>query len=129
MPGSAPSQRQLRAGELVRHALAEVFVRGETGDPVIDRIGVTVVEVAMSPDLRIANAYVRPFLTGDKGELAAALERSKRHIRGLISPRLTMKFMPELRFHLDTALDYAARVDALLSDPAVRRDLDNSKKE
>ncbi|MDP9137095.1 MAG: 30S ribosome-binding factor RbfA [Pseudomonadota bacterium] len=128
MPGSAPSQRQLRAGELVRHALAEVFARGETGDPVIERIGVTVVEVAMSPDLRIANAYVRPFLTGEKSELAAALERSKRHIRGLISPRLTMKFMPELRFHLDTAVDYAAHVDALLNDPAVRRDLDDSKK-
>jgi ribosome-binding factor A len=128
MPGSAPSQRQLRAGELVRHALAEVFARGETGDPVIERIGVTVVEVAMSPDLRIANAYVRPFLTGERDELAAALERSRRHIRGLISPRLMMKFMPELRFHLDTALDYAARVDEMLSNPAVRRDLGSSKK-
>lgn len=128
MSGSAPSQRQLRAGELVRHALAEVFVRSETGDPVIERIGVTVVEVAMSPDLRIATAYVRPFLTGERNELAAALERSRRHIRGLISPRLTMKFMPELRFRLDTALDYAARVDEMLSDPAVRRDLDPSKK-
>lgn len=128
MPRSAPSQRQLRAGELVRHALAEVFVRGETNDPVIERTGVTVVEVAMSPDLRIADIYVRPFLTGERDELLAALERGRRHIRGLISPRLSMKFMPELRFRLDTAPDYARRVDEVLSDPAVRRDLDHPKK-
>jgi ribosome-binding factor A len=128
MPPSAPSQRQLRAGELVRHALAEVFMRSETGDPAIERAGVTVVEVAMSPDLRIADAYVRPFPGGNGAELMAALARSRRHIRGLISPRLRMKFMPELRFHLDTAPDYAARVDEMLSDPQVRRDLDPAKK-
>jgi ribosome-binding factor A len=128
MSGSAPSQRQLRAGELVRHALTEVFARGETGDPEIERIGVTVLEVAMSPDLRVAAAYVRPFLTGESGVLMAALERSKRHIRGLVARRLTMKFMPELRFRLDTTIDYAARVDEVLSDPAVRRDLDAAKK-
>jgi ribosome-binding factor A len=128
MASSPPSQRQLRAGELVRHALAEVFMRGETGDPVIERIGVTVVEVAMSPDLRIAEAYVRPFFGGDRDELLAALNRSRRHIRGLISPRLRMKFMPELRFHHDAALDYAARVDEMLNDSRVRRDLDHREK-
>ncbi len=128
MSGSAPSQRQLRAGELVRHALAEVFARGETGDPEIERIGVTVLEVGMSPDLRVATAYVRPFLTGESGVLMAALERSRRHIRGLVARRLTMKFMPELRFRLDTTIDYAERVDEVLSDPAVRRDLDAAKK-
>ncbi len=128
MPGSPPSQRQLRAGELVRHALAEVFARGETGDPDIERIGVTVLEVTTSPDLRLAAAFVRPFLTDESEALMAALERSRRHIRGLVSRRLTMKFMPELRFRLDSTLDYAARVDEVLSHPAVRRDLDTAKK-
>lgn len=128
MPRSFPTQRQLRAGELVRHALAEVFARGETGDPALERIGVTVVEVVMSPDLRIADVYVRPFLTDERDELVAALERSRKHVRGLISPRLEMKFMPELRFRLDTAPDYARRIDEMLNDPAVRRDLDSSEK-
>ena len=65
MPSSAPSQRQLRVGELVRHELASVFSRGETGDPTLERLGVTGLEVAVSPDLRVATAYVRPF-TGDR---------------------------------------------------------------
>jgi ribosome-binding factor A len=123
MSSSAPSQRQLRVGELIRHELAGLFSRGETGDPAIERMGVTVLEVAVSPDLRIATAYVRPFATASGEELLAALDRNRRYIRGLISPRLRMKFMPELRFRLDTALDYAAHIDELLKDPQVRRDL------
>jgi ribosome-binding factor A len=123
MPSSAPSQRQLRVGELVRHELASVFSRGETGDPTLERLGVTVLEVAVSPDLRVATAYVRPF-TGRSGEeLIAALERNRKYIRGLITPRLRMKFMPELRFRLDSALDYAAHIGELFRDPAVKRDL------
>jgi ribosome-binding factor A len=123
MPSHAPSQRQLRVGETIRHELAQIFARGETGDPALDRIGVTVLEVSVSPDLRIATAYVRPFAAGAGNELIAAIERNRRYIRGLISPRLRMKFMPELRFRLDTTLDYAAHVDELLQDPSVRRDL------
>ena len=128
MSSHAPSQRQLRVGELIRHELAAVFARGETGDPALDRIGVTVLEVAVSPDLRIATAYVRPFLQGAGPELLSAMERNKRYIRGLISPRLKMKFMPELRFRLDTTIDYAAHVDELLQDPLVRRDLEKEGK-
>ena len=124
MSSHAPSQRQLRVGELIRHELAAVFARGETSDPVLDRIGVTVLEVAVSPGLRVATAYVRPFRQGEGDELLAAMERNRRYIRGLISPRLKMKFMPELRFRLDTTIDYAAHVDELLQDPDVRRDLD-----
>jgi ribosome-binding factor A len=123
MSSSAPSQRQLRVGELIRHELAGLFSRGETGDPAIERMGVTVLEVAVTPDLRIATAYVRPFAASSGEELLAALDRNRRYIRGLISPRLRMKFMPELRFRLDTALDYAAHIDELLKDPQVRRDL------
>jgi ribosome-binding factor A len=128
MSSHAPSQRQLRVGELIRHELAALFARGETGDPALDRIGVTVLEVAVSPDLRIATAYVRPFLQGAGQELLAAMERNKKYIRGLISPRLNVKFMPELRFKLDTTLDYAAHVDELLQNPAVRRDLEKDGK-
>ena len=128
MSSRAPSQRQLRVGELIRHELAAVFARGETGDPALDRIGVTVLEVAVSPDLRIATAYVRPFLMGGGTELLAAVDRNRRYIRGLISPRLKMKFMPELRFKLDTTIDYAAHVDELLQDPVVRRDLEKDAK-
>ncbi len=122
MSGSAPSQRQLRVGELIRHALAEVFSRGETGDPVVERLGVTVLQVAVSPDMRIATVYVRPFMPAGGDDLIAALERHRRYLRGRVTPMLKMKFMPELRFRLDTSLDYAAHVDELLSRPDVRRD-------
>jgi ribosome-binding factor A len=121
--GSAPSQRQLRAGELIRHALAEIFLCGETGDPEIERLGVSVLEVAMSPDLRIATAYVRPLQRGREESLIAALDRNKRHIRGLVAPKLDMKFMPEIRYRIDTALDYAEKIDELLKRPDVARDL------
>jgi ribosome-binding factor A len=123
MSSSAPSQRQLRVGELIRHELAGLFSRGETGDPALERIGLTVLEVAVSPDLRIATAYVRPFAAGSGEQLLAALDRNRKYIRGRISPRLRMKFMPELRFRLDTALDYAAHIDELFRDPVVKRDL------
>jgi ribosome-binding factor A len=128
MSTNVPTQRQLRVGELIRHELAGVFARGETGDPALERMGVTVLEVAVSPDLRIATAYVRPFAQGTGEELLSAIERNRRYIRGLISPRLRMKFMPELRFRLDNALDYAAHVDELLQAPTVRRDLEKNQK-
>jgi ribosome-binding factor A len=124
MAGKAPSQRQLRVGELIRHELAGIFARGETGDPALDGMGVTVLEVAVSPDLRIATAYVRPFAKGTGDTLLKALDRSRKYLRGLVSPRLQLRFVPELRFRLDTALDYAAHVDDLLKNPTVRRDLE-----
>jgi ribosome-binding factor A len=127
MQKSGPSQRQLRAGELVRHALADVFLRGETGDPEIDRLRPSVVEVAMSPDLRIATAYVRPLAENDGDALISALERNRRYIRGLLAPKLDMRFMPEVRFRIDTALAYAEKIDQLLKDPAVARDLDSKE--
>jgi len=123
MSGSAPSQRMLRAGELIRHALAEVFMRGETNDPEFDRVGVSVVEVQMSPDLKIATAYVRPLIMGQEKNLLYACTRNQRYIRGLIAPKLEMKYMPQVRFRVDTALDYAAKIDDLLKSPAVAKDL------
>lgn len=120
---SGPSQRQLRAGELIRHALADIFLRGETGDPELEKFAVSVLEVQMSPDLRLATAYVRPLLEGRDAALLKALERNRKYIRGLVAPKVEMKFMPEIRFRADTALDYAGKIDELLKSPAVARDL------
>jgi ribosome-binding factor A len=120
---STPSQRMLRAGELIRHALAEVFLRGETGDPELEKMGVSVVEVQMTPDLKIATAFVRPLIQGQEQKLLYACTRNQKYIRGLIAPKVDMKFMPELRFRTDTALDYASKIDELLRSPEVARDL------
>jgi ribosome-binding factor A len=122
--GSAPSQRQLRAGELIRHALADIFLRGETGDPELERLKGSVHEVQVSPDLKIATAFVRSLIGGQDEALLKALNRNRKYIRGLIAPKLDMKFMPEIRFRIDTALDYATRIDELLHSPEVARDLE-----
>jgi ribosome-binding factor A len=120
---TAPSQRMLRAGELIRHGLADVFMRGETGDPELGRRKFSVVEVQMSPDLKIATAFVRPLVPDQGRQMLHACTRNQRFIRGLLAPKLDMKFMPQLRFRLDTALDYASKIDDLLKSPAVARDL------
>jgi ribosome-binding factor A len=120
---SAPSQRMLRAGELIRHALADVFMRGETNDPELDKITLSVVEVQMSPDLKIATAFIRPLIQGQDQKALYACTRNQRYIRGLIAPKLNMKYMPEIRFRADTALNYASKIDDLLKSPVVARDL------
>ena len=122
--GSAPSQRQLRAGELIRHALADIFLRGESGDPDLERLTPTVVEVQMSPDLKVATAFVRTLQQGKEKALLEALNRNRRYIRGLVSPKLEMKFTPEIRYRVDTALDYANHIDEILRSPEVARDLE-----
>ncbi|MCB1434554.1 MAG: 30S ribosome-binding factor RbfA [Alphaproteobacteria bacterium] len=120
---SGPSQRQLRAGELIRHALADILMRGETGDPDLERLKGSVHEVQVSPDLKIATAYVRSLVTGQDEAMLKALNRNRKYIRGLIAPKLDMKYMPEVRFRIDTALDYAAKIDEILHSPEVARDL------
>jgi len=121
--GSEPSQRQLRVGELVRHALSEIFARGETNDSDLEKAGVTVLEVSMAPDLRQAQAYVRPLIGGHEEQMMAALKLNKKYLRKLLSPRLGLKFMPNVRFTLDTATDHARRIDDILHEPRVARDL------
>ncbi len=114
----------LRVGELVRHALSGVFQRGEIEDELLTGVVVTVPEVRMSPDLKIANAYVMP-LGGERAdEVAAALNRHQRFIRGRIAPELNLKYAPEVRFHVDTTFDEFGRIDALLRSDRVQRDLD-----
>ena len=123
---AAPSQRMLRTGELIRHALAEVITRGDVGDPEIDRLVPTITEVQVSPDLKIATAYVRSLLVGKEQLAVDALQRNRKFIRGLLAPKLDMKFMPEVRFRIDTSLDYANKIDDLLHRPEVQRDLKKS---
>jgi ribosome-binding factor A len=118
-----PSQRALRAGELVRHALAEILSRGEVHDPVIQGHMITVPEVRMSPDLRLATVYVMPLGGRDESDVLAALDRNRRYLRGEIARRVNLKFAPEIRFRLDERFDEAERIEKLLRTPAVRRDL------
>ena len=120
----APSQRQLRVGELVRHALSETLQRGNVHDPALEGTVVTVPEVRMSPDLRLATAYVMPL--GGKGIDAVldALERHKKYLRGEVAHRVkNLRYAPDLRFRLDTSFEEGERVDALLRSPEVRRDI------
>jgi len=118
-----PSQRQLRVGELVRHALAELLARGEVHDPVIEGHLITVPEVKMTADLRLATIYVMPLGGRDADEVVAALERNKRYLRGEIARHINLKFAPEIRFRIDERFDEAERIEKLLRTPAVRRDL------
>ncbi|HWA18140.1 MAG TPA: 30S ribosome-binding factor RbfA [Devosia sp.] len=120
---SGPSQRMLRVGELVRHALASLFARAEIEDPELEGVTVTVPEVRMSPDLRLATAYVMPLGGEHAAEIAAALNRHQRFIRGRIAPELDLKFAPEIRFLVDETFEEFGRIDALLKSDRVQRDL------
>lgn len=120
-----PSQRQLRVGEMIRHAIAEVLSRSEISDPALDGKIVTITEVKLSPDLRHATVYARPL--GDEGgdaqEIVSALGRHQRYLRGELARRVDLKYMPDLTFRLDESFDEAERIDALLRSPSVLRDL------
>ncbi|MDS1137312.1 30S ribosome-binding factor RbfA [Nitratireductor indicus] len=124
MSSSAPSQRQLRVGEQVRHAIAQMLQRGEISDDVIESTVISVSEVRMSPDLKIATAYVSPLGSGDKDAVIAALNKHARFIRGRITPALRqMKYMPQLRFRFDDSFENFNKIDRLLRSPEVARDL------
>jgi ribosome-binding factor A len=119
------SQRQLRVGELIRHELAEMLSRGDIHDPVIEAHMITVPEVRMSPDLRLATIYVMPLGGRDATDVIAALERNKRYVRGEIARRVNLKFAPEIRFRVDERFDEAERIEKLLRTPVVQRDIES----
>jgi ribosome-binding factor A len=125
-PGTG-SQRQLRVGELVRHALAEMLTRGDVHDPVLEGHMITVPEVRMTPDLRLATIYVMPLGGRDQRDVLDALERNKKFLRGEIARRVNLKFAPEIRFRIDERFDEAERIEKLLRTPEVQRDLDPDK--
>ncbi|MET3899431.1 ribosome-binding factor A [Devosia sp. UYZn731] len=118
-----PNQRSLRVGELVRHALAAIFARGDVADDALRGAIITVPEVRMSPDLKLANAYVMP-LGGQRAEaIVEALNRHRKFIAGRVAPQIKLKFAPELRFFVDDTFEEAGRIDALLRSDKVKRDL------
>ncbi|HSM18810.1 MAG TPA: 30S ribosome-binding factor RbfA, partial [Hyphomicrobiales bacterium] len=119
----APSQRQLRVGEVIRHALAEILSRGEVQDPDLKGLTVTVPEVRVSPDLKVATAYVMPLGGARQEEAVAALSRHVRFLRGEVAHKVSLTFMPELRFRLDTTFAESDRIEQLLRSPEVARDL------
>ena len=129
--GSAPggSQRQLRVGELVRHAVAEILAHGNVHDADLEGHIITVPEVRMSPDLKLATIYVMPLGGRDTEIVLAALERNKKFLRGEIAHRVNLKFAPEVRFHADERFDEAERIEKLLRTPDVQRDLADKKDE
>ena len=124
--GSAPSQRMLRVGELVRHALAQMLSRGDISDPVLEKHVVTVSRVKMRPDLKLATVYVMPLGGKDEPEVIAALDRHKKYMRGEIAHEVNLKFAPDVRFRIDDSFDQVSRIDAILNSERVRRDLDGS---
>jgi ribosome-binding factor A len=123
------SQRQLRVGELIRHELADMLTRGEIHDPVLEKHLITVPEVRMSPDLRLATIYVMPLGGRDGEEVLGAFDRNKRYVRGEIARRVNLRFAPEIRFRIDERFDEAERIEKLLRAPVVQRDLSDGKDE
>ncbi len=124
-----PTQRQLRAGELVRHALSDIFSREEFDDPALEGVSVTVSEVRMSPDLKHASIFVAP-LGGDETkqkEVAEGLNRAAGFLRGRLGREIDMKFTPQLRFLSDASFEEAGKIDRLLASPSVVRDLVDKK--
>lgn len=121
----APSQRQLRVAELIRHSLAEILARGELMDDEVTRMMVTVPEVRVSPDLRNATVYITPLGGSEPKQAEKAMARNARWLRGQIARRVNLKFAPELVFRYDDRFDETAHIDALLHSPDVARDLDD----
>src|SRR5580692_8329696 len=123
--GSAPggSQRQLRVGEAVRHAVADILAHGTVHDQDLEGHIVTVPEVRMSPDLKLATIYVMPLGGHEIDLVIAALQRNKKFLRGEVARRVNLKFAPDLRFRVDDRFDEAERIEKLLRTPAVQRDL------
>jgi ribosome-binding factor A len=119
----APSQRQLRVGEVMRHALALLLERGILRDPGLSGVSVTVTEVSMSPDLKVATIYVTPLGGGDDAGVLAALNRAAPFLRRQLARQVQLRSMPKLRFEADGSFDYATHIGALLERPGVVRDL------
>lgn len=120
--GRGPSQRQLRVGELIRRTLSDVLMRGDIHDPELNALSVTVGEVRVSPDLKVATAFVLPLGGNGQDEVVGLLARNKSELRRIIAKKLTLKFAPDLRFRIDETFDRMDETRRLLAQPDVRRD-------
>ena len=122
-----PSQRQLRAGELVRHALVEILREDDLADPALSGASITVTQVRVSPDLKQAMVYVEPLGGDHAAEVVGALNRSARFLRGRLGHAIDIRFTPSLKFVHDESFDVATRMDRLFDDPKVRADLERGE--
>jgi ribosome-binding factor A len=122
-PAQGPTQRQLRAGELVRHALVEILREEDFADPALSGVSVTVTEVRVSPDLRHATVFVEPLGGVHAPEVVEGLNRHSKFLRGRLGHAIELRFTPALKFLHDESFDEAARMNRLFDDPRVRRDL------
>ncbi len=113
----------LRVAELIRHALSELLARGMVRDPVLEGHVITVADVRMSTDLKVATVYVMPLGGKDMKAVLTALDRHKKFLRAEIAGRINLKFAPEVRFQADRSFDFGVKIDALLDSPQVKRDL------
>lgn len=120
---AGPTQRQLRVGEVIRRALSDALMRGETHEPELDGVSITVTEVRPSPDLKIATAYVMPLGGANGPEVIKALARAKGELRRHLGKQTALKFTPDLRFRLDETFDQFDETRRLLNEPGVKRDL------
>lgn len=118
------SVRVLKVGERVRHILSELLARGEVHDEIVSAANIAVTEVRMTPDLRNAAAYVKPLLGNEEAEVVKALRQNTAFLQREVAKRLGLKFAPKLNFKADESFDEADRIEKLLNDPKVARDLD-----
>ena len=127
--GKPPTQRSLRVGEEIRHALARILERGDLRDPDLANRTVTMTEVRVSPDLRSATLFVTPFGGGDAAPVVAAVKRARAFLRHELAREVNLRCVPELWAEADSSLDQASRIDALLRSPEVRRDLEGRERD
>ncbi len=120
--GKTASQRQLRVGEVLRHQLAQLLLRDEIREPDLKGVIITVSEVSVSPDLRKARAYIMPLGGENQQPVVEALAHAHKYIRGELSRKISLKYMPEIEFVIDTSFDYSQRIDDVLNTPEVARD-------
>ena len=121
---TGPSQRQLRAGELIRHALVEILRQESLADPALAGVSVTMTEVKLSPDLKHAICFVEPLGGENASAVVAGLNRATRRLRGRLGHEVDLRFTPDLKFFHDDRFEAATRMTTLLNDPRVRRDLE-----
>lgn len=124
-----PGQRQLRVGEEIRHALSEVFMRGEMHEPALEGASITVSQVKISPDLKNATAFVMPLGGQNSEAIMEVLYELAPNIRGLVGHKIHLKFTPRLTFRLDNSFEEAGRIQKLLKDPKVVKDLETGDDE
>lgn len=127
--GRAPSQRQLRVGELIRRTLSDILNRGEIHDPDLNRLSISVGEVRVTPDLRVATAYILPLMGNDKDEALSIVRRNRYELRHAVTKQMTLRFSPEIRYELDLTHERMEETERLLSLDNVKRDLESGEDE